>query len=119
MSDAIILVPINDEHVKGKKNFHIWQQEEEGVETFRVPNSAEIDACVAFWLAGVGIVATGTVISPVFRQGDRADRNFNCDVAAIRFDHIFWNNPVYRGELAAAVWPVPRYISKELLSGVL
>lgn len=119
MMDSIILVPINDEHVKGKKNFHIWQQEEEGVETFRVPNSAEIDACVAFWLAGVGIVAMGTVISPVFQQGDVEDRNFNRDVAAIRFKRIFWRTPIYTSELAKAVRPVPCYISKELLSGVL
>lgn len=114
-----ILIPLNGAHINGKRDFCIWDKEETDFDTFRVPNSARLDAPVAFWWAGVGIVATGTVISPVFRQGDRADRNFNRDVAAIRFDRVFWNNPIYRGELAAAVQQVPCYVDKKLLQDIL
>lgn len=114
-----ILIPLNDQHINGKRDFHIWDMEEADIDTFRVPKSARTDAPVAFWWAGVGIVATGTVISPVFQQGDIEDRNFNRDVAAIRFKRIFWRTPIYTSELAKAVRPVPCYISKELLSGVL
>lgn len=114
-----ILIPLNGEHIDGKRDFCIWDMQETDFDTFRVPQSARMDAQVAFWWAGVGIVATGTVIGPVFRQGDRKDRNFDCDVAAIRFDRIFWNNPVYRGELAAAVQQVPCYIEKKLLQDIL
>lgn len=119
MTDAAILIPINDEHIDGKRDFHIWQQEEEGIETFRVPKFAPTDAPVAFWWAGVGIVATGTVTGEVFRQGDKNDRNFNRDVANIRFHRVFCSTPIYKRELAAVVRPVPCYVDKKLLSGIL
>lgn len=114
-----ILIPLNDQHISGKRDFHIWDMEEADIDTFRVPQSARLDAPVAFWWAGVGIVATGTVISPVFQQGDVEDRNFNRDVAAIRFKRIFWRTPIYTSELAKAVRPVPCYIDKKTLAGIL
>lgn len=115
MEEKMIIVPLNTDVIEGKEQFLIWQKREGDIETFRVPSDAELNTPVAFWLAGVGVVAFGRVISSVFIKDDIRDRNDKKHVAEVILTKIFCEDPIKSKEISSQVKQFPTYVSEELL----